>query len=331
MRAKNQKPGWNVAFIGECMIELQKRADGSIRQSFGGDTFNTAAYFARLGNPFGMTAEYVSALGDDTFSKALRAFWRAENVASSLTRGMPGRRPGLYFVEVDERGERSFTYWRGESAARDTFAEGEGDAVLAGLGAFDAVYLSGISLAVLRGNGKERLLSRLAELRANGMEIFFDCNFRPLLWPGDKTPAENARPWYGRILSIADIAFISRDETAVLGLPPDTDAAGVCAAMRARGSSEVVLKNGSGACVLAHGHGVDTVPARVVNTVVDSTAAGDSFAAAYLVGRRLGCSPADSAQYAHKLTASVIAHNGAIIPKSAMPELFPACDAPGGA
>jgi 2-dehydro-3-deoxygluconokinase len=33
-----------IALIGECMIELQQRSDGQLRQSFGGDTLNTAVY-----------------------------------------------------------------------------------------------------------------------------------------------------------------------------------------------------------------------------------------------------------------------------------------------
>ena len=51
-----------IALIGECMIELQQRADGTLQQSFGGDTLNTAVYLAReLGD--GGTVDYVTALG----------------------------------------------------------------------------------------------------------------------------------------------------------------------------------------------------------------------------------------------------------------------------
>lgn len=317
VRMTGRKCSWKVAFIGECMIELQRAADGTIRQTFGGDTCNTAVYFSRLGNASGMAAEYVSALGDDSFSRAMRAFWQAENVSSSLTRSMPGRCPGLYFIEVDGRGERSFTYWRGEAAARDTFMRGEGDAVLEKLGVFDAVYLSGISLAVLRD--RERLLARLEELGRNGVRVFFDGNFRPLLWPGDNPPMENARPWYDRMLSLADTLFLSRDEIAVFGFSPDADARGVCAAMQERGPSEVVLKDGGNACLVAHPLGIDAVPARAVAAVVDTTAAGDSFAAAYIVHRRLRRGPAEAAGLAHELAARVIGHKGAIIPLDAMP------------
>lgn len=305
------------------MIELFRSADGVIKQSFAGDSFNSAAYFSRLGNRFGMVAEYVSALGDDPFSEGMRAFWAAENVGSALTRSMPGRLPGLHFVDVDAKGERSFTYWRGEAAARDAFEEGGGDAVLEKLGEFDAVYCSGISLAVLRGNGRDRLLTRLEELRKKGTRVFFDCNFRPRLWTGPKTPAENARPWYERAMACADTVFISRDEIAVLGFSPDADVNAVCTAIMALGASEAVLKDGAGDCVIVHPDGKERVPACAVEAVADTTAAGDSFSAAYIVCRRLGLSPEESAKRSHKLAATVITHKGAIVPRDALPALFP--------
>lgn len=312
-----------TAFIGECMIELFRSPGGAIRLGYSGDTFNSAVYFSRLGNPFGMTAEYVSALGDDSFSASMRDLWATENVASTMTRAMPGRLPGLHFVEVDAKGERSFTYWRGEAAVRDVFEEGPGDSVLEKLGEVDAVYFSGISLAVLRGNGRARLVGRVEELRQKGKSIFFDCNFRPRLWPGEGTPPQNARPWYERVMACAGTVFISRDETAPLGFVPGTPPETVCNAIREMGAAEAVLKDGPGECVIAHAGGVDRVPAREVESVVDTNAAGDSFAAAYMVCRRLGLSPEESAKRAHMLAACVVMNKGAIIPREAMPDLFP--------
>ncbi|MDL2271717.1 sugar kinase, partial [Desulfovibrio sp. OttesenSCG-928-I05] len=216
---------WRVALIGECMIELQKSADGQIRQGFGGDTLNTAAYLSRIGAPFGTRVSYISALGEDGFSLAMRAFWSSEGIDHSLTRALPGRVPGLYFIELSPDGERSFSYWRGEAAARDVFEGDEGETLLGNLADFDAIYCSGISLAVLRETGRARLLARLRELHERGTRIIFDCNFRPILWKGDGTekPETNALPWYREIMAVADLVFISRDEIQVLGLPPDTD------------------------------------------------------------------------------------------------------------
>ena len=110
-----------VAAIGECMVELQELPDGGITQSFGGDTFNTAAYMARLGEGLGAFVDYVSAIGDDPFSDAMAAFWRAQGVGGRLVLRRMGRRPGLYFIKTDTAGERRFFYWRGEAAVREAF------------------------------------------------------------------------------------------------------------------------------------------------------------------------------------------------------------------
>ena len=141
---------FRVAMIGECMIELKELAAGALTRGFGGDTFNTAAYMARLGARLGPFVDYVSAVGDDRFSAEMVAYWNANGVGSRLTAALPGRRPGLYFITVDASGERRFTYWRGEAAVRDCFEAEGAEAALAALGGFDLVYLSGISLAVLR-------------------------------------------------------------------------------------------------------------------------------------------------------------------------------------
>jgi 2-dehydro-3-deoxygluconokinase len=53
--------------------------------------------------------------------------------------------------------------------------------------------------------------------------------------------------------------------------------------------------------------------------VVDTTAAGDSFAAAYIAARLGGSDPVEAAQAGHRLASLVICYPGAIIPGYAMP------------
>jgi 2-dehydro-3-deoxygluconokinase len=53
--------------------------------------------------------------------------------------------------------------------------------------------------------------------------------------------------------------------------------------------------------------------------VIDTTAAGDSFAAAYLAARLDGAEPAAAALSGHRLAGAVVRHRGAIMPRAAMP------------
>ena len=103
-----------VAVIGECMLEVStmggewNRSSLPAGLSFGGDTLNTAIYLARLG----IDVDYVSAVGDDDMSGWMLEQWRAEGVGCDLVNRIENTVPGLYLIQIDEQGERSFRYWR---------------------------------------------------------------------------------------------------------------------------------------------------------------------------------------------------------------------------
>ncbi len=132
-----------VASIGECMIELRHRSPVELDLAYGGDTLNTAVYLARLARERGVAVDYVTALGDDAYSDGMLALWQAERVGTGLVARLPGRLPGLYTIRVDERGERSFTYWRSNSAARDMLKDGRAERLGEALAGYDLLYLSG--------------------------------------------------------------------------------------------------------------------------------------------------------------------------------------------
>ena len=86
-----------------------------------------------------------------------------------------------------------------------------------------------------------------------------------------------------------------------------------------RAGPEVILKLAHPAChVLSEGALIE-IAAEPVADVVDTTAAGDSFAAAYLAARIGGATPADAARAGHRLARIVVQYRGAIIPRAAMP------------
>ena len=103
------------------MIELQGETFGTMHQTFGGDTLNTAVYLARSGALLGVQATYATGLGDDRYSDEMLRRWQREGVGTELVRRLPGRVPGLYTISVDEHGERTFTYWRDSAAVRSYF------------------------------------------------------------------------------------------------------------------------------------------------------------------------------------------------------------------
>jgi len=87
---------------------------------------------------------------------------------------------------------------------------------------------------------------------------------------------------------------------------------------------EVVLKLSEPASILRIADVFHPIKAEPVTApVVDTTAAGDSFAAAYVAARLAGAGPLDAARAGHRLAGIVVCHPGAIIPSAAMlPELI---------
>ena len=296
-----------VACIGECMIELKQAANGLYARGFGGDTLNTAVYLARLG----VATDYVTALGDDAMSDEMLAGWAAEGIGTGRVQRLRGKLPGLYMIQTDANGERRFFHWRDSAAARALMDLPETGALLASLVDDKVVYLSAITLSLYGEEGRARLFAALRTAREKGTRIAFDTNFRARGWPD----LDLARRVYGEMFAIADIVLASTED--LLPLYPGAREAELLVQIS---SPETVLKLEELACIVrADGREQMVGAAPLSHPVVDTTAAGDSFAAAYLAARQHGALPVEAAQAGHRLAGVVVGHSGAIIPRTAMP------------
>jgi 2-dehydro-3-deoxygluconokinase len=292
-----------VAF-GECMVEIAPADGGLCRQGFAGDTFN-AAWYARQCLPADWAVDYGTCVGTDAVSDAMVAFIAAQGIGTGAIRRVPDRTVGLYLISLKD-GERSFSYWRGQSAAR---VLAEDSAWLAGVMAGRSViHVSGITLAILPPEGRARLAAALAQARAGGALVAFDTNLRPRLWESPQAMKD------GLTLGarVADVVLPSFDEeTALFGDATPADTAARYAALGAR---VVAVKDGGGPLTLWAGGAAQAVPAVPVAQVVDTTAAGDSFAGAFLAGLATGRPLADAAGAAMAVAARVIQARGALVP-----------------
>jgi 2-dehydro-3-deoxygluconokinase len=309
-----------VYAIGECMIELQRSAAGAAASvtatmdyRFGGDTLNAAVYMARLLDPAKVRVAYVTGLGVDGMSAEMLASWEREGIDTGCVQRLPDRLPGIYMIETDPSGERRFHYWRKDSAARHWLEAPEAGKVLVQLAASPMVYLSGISLAILAPADRELLIAALAQCRARGGSVVFDNNYRPRLWES----AETAREVYRRVLANTDIALLTLDDE--IALYGQESVQQVIERTRGYGVGEVVVKCGAEPCVVWAEGTLHKVAPEPVKDVVDTTAAGDSFGAAYMAARLSGKDPQEAAKAGHRLAGAVIRVRGAIIPRDAMP------------
>jgi 2-dehydro-3-deoxygluconokinase len=300
-----------VASIGECMIELRQAPGGQAgalySRGFGGDTLNTAVYLSRLG----VDVDYITALGDDGLSDEMIAGWAAEGIGTKRVARLAGKLPGLYLIQTDDKGERRFFHWRDSAAARELMDLPETEDILNSLASYDIVYLSAITLSIMREDGRERLMAALKRARLLGTRFAFDTNFRARGWP-DLAVARNV---FSGAFEAADIVLASTEDLAPL-YPGE----GHSALLAGISSPEVVLKLAEPACILRFSGGAHEVRAEpLTKPVVDTTAAGDSFAAAYLAARLGGAGPEDAARAGHRLAGVVVGYPGAIIPRYAMP------------
>lgn len=288
------------------MVELTYQAEGG-HIGFSGDVLNTAAYLARYSGA-AARVEFISVVGRDSMSAELLAFARAQGVGTEKVRLHPTRLCGIYSIDTDMTGERSFSYWRDNSAARTLFQDG-----FDALDDFDIIYLSGITLAIIPPAVRFALIDHLSSHTA---AIVFDSNYRPRLWEDQAT----ARMAIESMWRATDVALASADdEIALFGdHTPDE----VAQRLRRWGIKSGCVKCGANGAIPLDLN-IPAPKVEPVKTVVDTTAAGDSFNGAYLAQRIKGGSEVDAFRAGCELAAQVIQHHGAILPESVLTSCLP--------
>ncbi len=308
-RAPVYQRAMRVVSIGECMIELSGRAGDRWRMGYAGDTFNTLWYLRAL-LPDDAVTDYVSAFGDDPFSVDQIAFLADHGIGIAHSPRIHGAVPGLYAITLDDAGERSFTYWRSQAAAR-RLAD-DADALAQSLAGADLAYVSGITLAVLEPAARDTLFGAVARARKAGTIIAFDPNYRPRLWPDQAV----ARATIDRGYDCADIALPTfDDEQALYGDATPHDTADRIAP---HGTSTIIVKSGAAPCLVRHGDRTDHIAPLADIVPVDTTGAGDSFNGAFIAALLGGSDRLDAVRRAHGVAARVIGHHGALMPMDSL-------------
>jgi len=296
-----------VICIGECMAELRATGADVFARAYARDAYNTAVYLKR--SLPDAQVQFLTATGDDAMSRAMRNVWSAEGIDGALGFTVNGGSPGLYLIENDARGERRFHYWRSNSAARRWFEllQDQDETVLWGA---DAVYLSGISLAILSPVERVGAIELLRRLRPKVGRIAFDPNVRLALWES----AQAAAATIEEVLSIADIALPSTEDAGLL-LGVD-DPIEQMNRLQGAGVREIALTLGAGGCLVSDCGAHTRLPAPRAASIADTSGAGDAFNGAYLATRLGGGSAVEAAESGLALGSRVVTHVGAVVPMS---------------
>ncbi|NMH60275.1 sugar kinase [Alteromonas ponticola] len=296
-----------IHFFGECMMELKPTSDNMMAQSFAGDIYNAAVYLKRCFPK--LTSSVITAIGQDSISDKMLAHFETEQISTECVFRHPDKTIGIYLIETDDTGERSFVYWRSDSAARDTMRFIP-EAKLAQFVSGDVFFFSGIPLAIMHAEHRNAFWSMLENLKARGLTIVFDPNYRAALWQSQQFAIAE----FDKALSLSDIALPGLEDFEVLYQFSSTN--DVVRHCQHLGVNEVVVKNGPASVVTCSQGEIQAHIIEPVKNVVDTTSAGDAFNGVFLGARLSGYSISDAVRYAAKAAGAVIQFPGAIAPKN---------------
>jgi 2-dehydro-3-deoxygluconokinase len=308
----------NIFLLGECMIELKAQSviksnskatePKFLKQSFAGDAFNTAVYLKRTFAD--LNAYFISAVGADKLSSGMVAFFEQEKIRTEFVFRSKEKNSGLYAIDTDEFGERSFTYWRENSAARNVMSFID-DQVVESISTGDVVFFSGISLAVLIPDDRPKFWQFINKLKELGAVIVFDPNYRARMWDNEA----QAKEQFEQAFSNADILLPGVDDFEQLyGLSTAEAVYDFCKPYQ---FDELVIKNGEAGIVCYSDEQMLHFPIVPIKNVIDTTSAGDSFNGVYLGARAKGFDITDAIGLASKAAGFVIQHHGAIVEQCA--------------
>ena len=264
-------------------------AIGSPREISGGSAANTAVGIAALGGYAG----FAGRVHDDELGHAFIGDIRAAGVGFGATPQSNGSPTASSIILVSDDATRSMNTYLGACI------EFEPDDIRqADVEAAQVVYLEGYLFDAPAG----------PEIFARAVDLAARQDTRISLSLSDPWCAERHREALSRFVSDhVDILFANEDEAASLcDLPVDE-----AAARLAGQCDEVVITRGPKGAFIGRGDECHEIPARRHGAVVDTTGAGDLFAAGYLFGRTNGRDPRQSGVIASLAAGEVISHIGA--------------------
>ncbi|MBV9822561.1 MAG: hypothetical protein JO144_10010, partial [Actinobacteria bacterium] len=313
------RPGGRVVCLGDVLVDVAALLPGPLVLGSdtpapvscrpGGSAANTAAWLAHLAVP----CAFAGRVGDDAFGRDAVAALRAHGV-QTLVSVDPAAPTGVCLVLVGPDGERTMVPSAGANATLSPAHLG-----VDLLGPDDHLHLSGYAL--LHDGSRDAALAALELAAAVGASVSVDAaSAGPIRTVG----ADRFLGWLpGGALLLAnadELAALTRadheppptDADPALTDAGPTDAGGVEAGIGklvGRGL-DVVVKRGGRGSVLATAAGLWHSPATPVE-VLDSTGAGDAFAAGLLAALWHGADPVEALAAGNRLGALAVSRLGA--------------------
>ena len=263
---------------------------GPATESSGGSCGNTMAGFASLGG----RGAYIGKVRDDDFGKVFRHDLDAIGVTFATPPASDGQGTGRCLVLVTPDAERTMCTTLGAATSLTT-----ADIDEAQVRASSVIYMEGYLF--------DPPEAKVAFVHA--AEVAHAVDRKVSITLSDSFCVDRHRAAFAHLVdNHIDILFANEDEIVSL-----YEASGFDEAVQAvRGRCEIAcLTRSAEGSVIVAGDDVIEVPAAPVDAVVDTTGAGDLYAAGFLYGYTQGKSLAESGEIGGIAAAEVIAHYGA--------------------
>ena len=308
-----------IVTVGEALIDLTQTGQDAhnIRcyAAFpGGAPANVAVAAARLRTEAG----FIGKVGRDAFGASIRETLCRDGVDVTGLYESERDLTTLAVVSVDEAGERSFAFYRTPGA--DTQLTGE--EAVAALEAYGKkpIFLHFGSVSLTAEPARSATLAAARRAREMGILLSYDPNYRPNLWPDQKTALE----WMKEPLPLCHVVKLAQEELELLTGIGDPEK-GTLALQESCGIPLIVVTMGEEGSFYRLGSCTGQVPSRKVQ-VADTNGAGDTFLGALLsrlvlAGNLEGLMPATlkaALEFANRAAALTCTRPGAI---PAMPTL----------
>lgn len=256
-----------ILCIGELLADMicERREDGVYyKRCVGGAPFNVACAAQKCGGSVG----FLGNVGEDNIGRALSVYAQQKGFAYLHVGQDTRHNTTLAFVDLDENGERSFTFYR-KHTADYYFDRARAEEAIAQA---DIVHLGSLMLSEEEGRAFAAYVMR--RTKESGKLFSFDVNFREDVFPDKDAAVAVYRPY----VEGADILKLSEDELPLFATGKDREAQ-----MRSLASENnlVVVTLGKHGAAYCRNGAFCTVPSNTMKAV-DTTGAGDAFWGALL-------------------------------------------------
>lgn len=293
-----------VEGFDESQLRLGSVPVEQIRLGYGGDALNEAVTLARLGGDVSL----VSKIGQDGAGDMVLAFCGATGLPTTRIARESGLQTSMNIVLIDHAGERRFITDPKSSLRALALSD-----VLPHLDALAPVVCFASLFVFPRFHAAE-LETLFSAIKQRGCLLAADMTKRK---NGEKL-ADLAGVW-----PQLDVVFANAEEAGLLCDTADVPA--MARAFRAFGVGCAVIKTGATGCYVCSDAFSGAVAGCVSRACVDTTGAGDTFAAAFLFARANGRNYEDCARFANAAASICVENLGATAHEITQEEVLARC------